>query len=324
MSTSLLLSAMPSTVYHYCNVETFFKIIQNHTLRLSDIEKSNDFMEKKWAIQQSLDYIERNLSNPAYPCSQKPELASQLLGSMEQQFRTYNMMILACCFSSERDSLSQWRGYGDNGCGVSIGIDSAHQFHAAYQRTQQYFRVPQSTHELPSNLCFYGIQYGAEQIQEIVMNLFSTFLGWLPLRISIDEAARSLVRILYPALPFFKSQAFSEEAEWRCVFFPQLPAPPYLSETFDEEQFQQLLEQQKQPMSLDCFRLHPLQYRMRQSNLIPYRDLAFHSSQEKPFIRSVTIGPKCQLDRETVKLLLELHGIPIPLNSIRLSDVSYR
>ncbi|MDO5548952.1 MAG: DUF2971 domain-containing protein [Eubacteriales bacterium] len=322
MATSLLLSAMPSTVYHYCNVETFFKIIQNHTLRLSDIEKSNDFMEKKWAIQQSLTHIERNLNNPAYPCSKKPELAEQLLGAMEQHFRTYNMMILACCFSSERDLLSQWRGYGDNGCGVSIGIDSASQFRYAYERTQDYFRAPQTSHELPSNLCFHSIQYGAEQIQDIVMNLFSTFLSWLPLRISIDQAAHSLVRILYPALPFFKSLAFSEEAEWRCVFFPRLPAPPYRNDTFDEEQFQPLLEQQKQPIALDSFQLQPLQYRLRQSNLIPYRDLAFRTDQ--PFLRSVTIGPKCPLDRETVKLLLELHGIPISMDRIYLSDVSYR
>lgn len=322
MGTSLLLSAIPSTVYHYCNVETFFKIIQNHTLRLSDIEKSNDFMEKKWAIQQSLDHIERNLNNPAYPCSQNPELSRELLGAMEQHFRTYNMMILACCFSSERDLLSQWRGYGDNGCGVSIGVDAAGQFRHAYQRTQEYFREPQASRELPSNLCFYSIQYGAEQIQDIVMNLFSTFLHWLPLRISIDQAAQTLVRILYPALPFFKSHAFSEEAEWRCVFFPQLPAPPYLADTFDEVQFQPLLEEQKQPVLLDSFQLLPLQYRLRQSNLIPYRDLSFGTKQ--PFIRSITIGPKCQLDRETVKLLLELHGIPIPLENIHLSDVSYR
>lgn len=45
---------LPSVVYHYCSVDTFFQIITNHTIRLSDIEKSNDFMEKKWAIQQCL------------------------------------------------------------------------------------------------------------------------------------------------------------------------------------------------------------------------------------------------------------------------------
>lgn len=32
-------------VYHYCNLDTFLKIIQNKSLRLSDIGKSNDYTE---------------------------------------------------------------------------------------------------------------------------------------------------------------------------------------------------------------------------------------------------------------------------------------
>ncbi|GMQ62471.1 hypothetical protein [Vallitalea maricola] len=36
------------TVYHYCSVDTFFSIIQNKTIRLSDLNKTNDYMEKRW------------------------------------------------------------------------------------------------------------------------------------------------------------------------------------------------------------------------------------------------------------------------------------
>lgn len=32
-------------LYHYCSVETFFNIIKNSCLWLSDIEKSNDYQE---------------------------------------------------------------------------------------------------------------------------------------------------------------------------------------------------------------------------------------------------------------------------------------
>lgn len=46
MPNLLTTSTLPDVVYHYCSVETFYQIITNHTLRLSDIEKSNDFMEK--------------------------------------------------------------------------------------------------------------------------------------------------------------------------------------------------------------------------------------------------------------------------------------
>ena len=32
-----------TTVYHYCSVETFYEIISGKMLRLSDIDKSNDY-----------------------------------------------------------------------------------------------------------------------------------------------------------------------------------------------------------------------------------------------------------------------------------------
>ena len=35
-------------VYHYCDLSTFKAIVENNTLRLSDITKSNDSMEIKW------------------------------------------------------------------------------------------------------------------------------------------------------------------------------------------------------------------------------------------------------------------------------------
>jgi hypothetical protein len=39
------------TVYHYCSLETFLNIINNKTIRLSDINKSNDYLETKTTIE---------------------------------------------------------------------------------------------------------------------------------------------------------------------------------------------------------------------------------------------------------------------------------
>lgn len=314
---------LPDVVYHYCSVETFFQIITNHTLRLSDIEKSNDFMEKKWAIRQCLGHIKNNLNNPSYPCARQPEIAGSLLAKLEEQLQQYNTMILAACFSSERDLLSQWRGYGENGYGVCIGVSSGTEFSAAFRRAERYLGLKGGVQALPSGLLFHSIQYTTKEIETICMKLFCIYMRWLPLRTSVEKAAGELARIMYPALPFFKSHAFSEEAEWRCVYYPELPAPPYKNETFDEQHFQRLLSAQTVEQELDHFQMLPLNYRLRQNNLVPYRDIRF-DTLEKPFIRSVTIGPKCPLDRETVKLFLERYNVPLDLKSIYLSDVSYR
>lgn len=323
MPNLLTTSTLPDVVYHYCSVDTFFQIITNHTLRLSDIEKSNDFMEKKWAIRQCLEHIKNNLTNPAYPCSKQPELAAALLAGMEQQFQRYNTMILAACFSSERDLLSQWRGYGDNGYGVCIGVSSGTAFERAFRRAQRYLGLKGSARDLPDGLLFHNIQYSTENIESICMRMFCIHMQWLPLRVSIEMAAAELVRMMYPVLPFFKSRAFSEEAEWRCVYYPPLPAPPYENDTFDEGAFDEQLVQQVTEQQLDLFRMLPINYRLREKNLVPYRDISF-SSPCQSFIRSVTIGPKCPLDRETVKLFLERYRIPIDMKNIYLSDVSYR
>lgn len=40
-----------NTVYHYCSLETFLNILKNKTIRLSDINKSNDFLETKSTIE---------------------------------------------------------------------------------------------------------------------------------------------------------------------------------------------------------------------------------------------------------------------------------
>lgn len=314
---------IPDVVYHYCSVETFFQIITNHTLRLSDIEKTNDFMEKKWAIQQCLQYIESNLNNPDYPCSECPEAASALLREMKLQFQQYNTMILAACFSAKRDLLSQWRGYGENGCGVCIGISSGTEFMEAFHRAQHYLALKGSMQPLPSGLLFHSIQYTTEEIQTACMQQFCIYVQLVPLRMSPQDAASQLVHMIYPVLPFFKSYAFSEEAEWRCVYYPELPFPPYENETFDEKQFQQLLSSQTREQQLDHFRMLPLDYRLRKDNLVPYRDVWFDTSGRQ-FIQSVTIGPKCPLDRETVKLFLERYHVPVNVRNIYLSEVSYR
>ncbi len=314
---------LPDVVYHYCSVETFFQIVTNHTLRLSDIEKSNDFMEKKWAIQQCLLHIENNLDNPAYPCSTRPDLATSLLRELKHRFEQFNTMILASCFSSERDLLSQWRGYGDNGYGISIGVSSGTEFVHAYHRAEKYMDLEDHVRTFPTGLLFHNVQYTTEEIENSCMQLFCTYISWLPLKVSIAEASTELTRIIYPALPFFKSHAFSEEREWRCVYYPKMPAPPYEADTLDEEQFQRLLSAQALDYESDHFVLQPLSYRLRKSNLVPYRDMSFDAPCG-PFIRSVTIGPKCALDRETVKVFLERNHIPINMSDIYLSDVSYR
>ena len=37
-----------SLIYHYCTLDTFVQVIKNKTIRMSDLNKTNDYLEKTW------------------------------------------------------------------------------------------------------------------------------------------------------------------------------------------------------------------------------------------------------------------------------------
>ena len=39
---------IPEIIYHYCSTDTMLKIIENHSIWLSDLEKTNDKKELKY------------------------------------------------------------------------------------------------------------------------------------------------------------------------------------------------------------------------------------------------------------------------------------
>lgn len=311
---------LPDIVYHYCSTDTFYKIIANKTLRLSDIEKSNDFLEKNWSIHQCISHL-RSLQEKGERF--ESSAAKALTDALEMEFSKYNRMILACCFSKQRDLLSQWRGYGDNGAGICLGVDATNAFSKAYQRTRDFFSKKVDSLGDMKNLGFDTIRYNADEICRITQDLFEMYLRLVPDTLTVWQAAEKMVRLIYPALPYFKSPAFREEAEYRFVYYPELPVAPYKPELFSEEEFQEKLMLQKNPVELDQFILQPMNYRERNRNLVSYRDVFFRNLSQ-PFIRNITIGPRCPADRETLKLFLELNGFHIDIHDIYYSEVSYR
>lgn len=104
-----------ATRYHYCNYNTFKKIIEKKTLRLSDIRKSNDSYEMILFLKQhegtgSLsDYFNdggfwRNIEKKMMKITNDTEC-------------------FASCLSIGSDRLSQWERYGDKCKGLAIGFN---------------------------------------------------------------------------------------------------------------------------------------------------------------------------------------------------------
>lgn len=105
------------TLWHYCSNEAFAGIIQNRSLRLSDLTLSNDSMEGRW-IGEIL-----NESIAAHP------QVSHIEGEGEQWLSVFKQLEKAIGFcmtqNDEESVLGQWYAYGDSGHGVSIGFNES-------------------------------------------------------------------------------------------------------------------------------------------------------------------------------------------------------
>ena len=61
-----------------------------------------------------------------------------------------------CCFSKERDSLSQWRGYAADGTGLSLGIDASSIYNESTFSIKPLKVVPIVVQSVEKNLSISG------------------------------------------------------------------------------------------------------------------------------------------------------------------------
>jgi hypothetical protein len=117
-------------------------------------------------------------------------LSNNLFKDLKQNiFPTY-----ISCFSSAKDNLGQWRGYGDDGRGVAIG-----------------FNIGILDGLKNNDVCLRQIAYH-ENIQRVIMEK-----GLFEYRIN----PTNIKNWIYNILPVFKPFAFKEEQEWRLVYVPK-------------------------------------------------------------------------------------------------------
>jgi hypothetical protein len=107
------------TVYHYCSLDTFLSILKNKTIRMSDINKSNDYLETK----STISFIKKaafDLANKASLSRYKQimlgvdneDAIRYLIETVMNRFLKYNdTLVYAACFSEKTDLLSQWLEY---------------------------------------------------------------------------------------------------------------------------------------------------------------------------------------------------------------------
>ncbi|MGO4449137.1 DUF2971 domain-containing protein [Phyllobacterium sp. TAF24] len=276
-------------IYHYCSNATFHSIISNSTLRLSSLTQSNDSQEGIWALKVlKAACVERSRSK----ADQRFALWD-VNEAMQHVESIYNGADgLGFCLSSDGDMLSQWRGYADDGHGVSIGFDveklakwaanskgrpRCQMFQIEYNEAlakerlgplvdliERHSHAGAFNNQTPSLLARAGLT--DEQVEKNAAETRDK------LRDFVSEVIRSILDEVFQ----YKHPAFREELEWR-LFVPFLPGFSMV------------------------FSMHPTQKMLK-----PFRTFDLDSS-DKSMIVHVTLGPKNLTPVKTMEAFLKSH-----------------
>jgi hypothetical protein len=312
-------------IYHYCSLDTFMAIMENKTLRLTNIVKSNDASEISFALRLISMATEETLFNWKKGHSEDSVVIELLDNfSIDRFFGTLiseaNLTYYATCFSRESDLLSQWRGYASDGNGIAIGFyEPLFKQFISKDVSMKYAHVSYDEKKLSSRVASF-IEERFKKISSMTISHLSDY-----------ESALSelLTWSIYQAV-FFKNPAFSEERESRLVFYPfgnirnlrdelSLNAYKY-TRYFDRmsEHFDYYGTGNRHGE----FTLSSPSFMIRKNRIVSYMDISF-ASVSNDFLIKLILGPKTDMNDLDLRLYLHSKGYDIHRIRVEKSKIPY-
>lgn len=313
---------MSRKLYHYCSLETLIAIISNKCLRLSDLSKSNDYMERKWIINIIEEALDKSLKDEGIVINLREEYwyadginnhISYLLNLLSYDVKRSSYI---SCFSRNGDLLSQWRAYGDDGRGVAIGFNS---------------KLLYKTYSSKNSVYIEDVLYDKEeQIEEIRISVENALIYMKDLfdsnvdRISDEfnnyfiEEFDTFCEVFCDELAvlscYMKNPAFKEEDEVRIFYAPIV---------YDDDPVL-IREQFGKTSRFSNYVLKPINFLARKDQIIGYCDLSFEKLIQRDIISEIIIGPSSRVNADDIYFLLTKFGYSSNSIEIKESKASYR
>lgn len=194
-------------IYHYTNYEGLLGILQSQKFWATESSYLNDSSEISYGLELCKTFLDERLKKIQY--GWENDFINQILHSLSM-INHYELYI--SCFSEEKDLLSQWKGYANNGNGFAIGlkVSELSRFKRKhpmfkidiapiiYDYEKQYTIISQKYHLLINELSSYQLENDFYDIKKSFASCYASYLK-----------QKSI---------FFKSIHFSEEKEWRAVY----------------------------------------------------------------------------------------------------------
>lgn len=295
-------------VYHYCSLETFKSIIENKCLWLCDVEKSNDSAERVYFNNLMLQTVKQymaQLDSSTHNIERKRAALQQLQNALSSP-QDGLASVYSCSFSDNGDILSQWRGYADDGYGVSIGIYSGH--------FQKYL----------TKGCFRHIEYNEaaakDKCKELLERGISSYLEtnndeeWD----AVSSFSLYVLLLMEQQNIFYKSAAFIEEQECRIVTSDNLNTYSVDGNTLGFPGPEIISNKEKSTLWLS-----EKKFRVSNHKLSGYFELSFERIKDC-FIENIILGPKCLSAPRDIRHFLECNNYKVENIEINTSSATYR
>ena len=285
-------------LFHYCSNSAFVSIISTREIWASEFSLSNDLLEGKWIREIFKEYcIEKGVHDFEQ---------STLVGDLANAATVIGGA--GFCMSEEGDLLSQWRGYADDGAGVSIGF-SKEYFEALgklkMNRNDSFNAViTQVVYDVAKQKEI--ISEHGEEIIRLVSEGGLRVPGLLTTETGDEKRQRQAKRrqialeffLLFPHFYSLKNPAFAEEREWRLI--------SHVFRGAGENPLSDLMK---------------MDFRPRADRIVPFRRVALDEVGIAP-ITEVVLGPRNVTPEEIVDAMLKKYSMTAV--RVRRSSASYR
>lgn len=263
---------LPSKLYHYCSVESMFNIIKSKSLWLSNSGQMNDSKESTW-IEQHFEFIKKLI----------PEnLHTHFFPKTFQMYDENKQIPYIFCLSQEKDLLSQWRAYSQDGRGVCIG------FSTNYLKTPNKSPWPSSDPNITLGILpiKYNTKHQMDELELIIWDMIPVnqkeVMYWGALRIYLAMTLKNLSLT-------YKNPSFREEKEWRIIHTP-----------FEDEYTKDIKSDKM---------LSELKYRVSNDKIVTFYEYSLEKIFNNKLIPEIILGAKSNIDIPELELFLKANGL---------------
>lgn len=236
------------------------------------LNDSREFEHGKDMVRRAAKRVRRRL-----PSSEKPDV-DLVLQAIE---RAEGLDVFCACFSRVGDHLGQWRGYGDNGRGCTLGFDLA--------------RLEREINGLGTWLV-YGDKDDPMQksvSDRLILDLIAALRSVRPATAAdaaaYNHAAVDELSLVLPAVfLLFKDASFRDEFEYRVIYSDSVAQRPIQDANSEPRRW----------------------FRPGGPAVVPFVKLEFHNGNRAP-LQTVRLGPAAgwKTNKQSLELLLQRCGL---------------